>query len=91
MDFRIAGNHRSSDDQYDDHNNEFHVALTMLPSQSNGQCSAYILLQRRQVTQVGAGAKEWSAESVKRFAEADSAGNFYIGVGKDLGGESLDG
>ena len=27
----------------------------------------------------------------KRFSEPDSAGNFDIGVGKDLGGKSLDG
>jgi hypothetical protein len=30
-DFRIPGNHRASDDHYDDHNNEFHLPLTLLP------------------------------------------------------------
>jgi hypothetical protein len=54
-DFRIPGNHRAGDDQYDDHDNEFHLSLTMLPSPSNSQRSAYVLLQRRQVTQVQAG------------------------------------
>ena len=35
--------------------------------------------------------KEWNPEFVKRFSEADSEGKFDISVGKDLGGESLDG
>ena len=42
-------------------------------------------------TKVGAGAQEWSAQSAKRFLKTDSAGKFDIAVGKDLGGESLDG
>ena len=64
----------------------------MLPSPSNSQRSAYVLFERRQVTQVQAGAfKEWNPEFVKRFSEADSEGKFDISVGKHLGGESLDG
>jgi hypothetical protein len=55
-DFRIPRNHRASDDQCDDHDNEFHLSLTMLPSKSNSQRSAYVLLRRRQVTQVQASA-----------------------------------
>jgi hypothetical protein len=54
-DFRIPRNHRASDEGYDDHNNEFHVALTMLPFQFNNQHTAYVLLPRKQVTHVGAG------------------------------------
>jgi len=55
-DFRIPGNHRASDDQYDNYNNEFHLSLRMLLSQSNSQRSAYVPSQRRQVTQVPASA-----------------------------------
>ena len=74
-DFRIPGNHRASDDHYDDHNSEFHIALTMLPLQSNRQRSAYVLLQRRQGYESG-GVKQddWNAESVKGFRKPDSAG-----------------
>lgn len=31
LDFWIPRNHRTRDDQHDDHNHEFHVALTILP------------------------------------------------------------
>jgi len=63
----------------------------MLPSPSNSQRSAYVLFERRQVTEVQAALKEWNPEFVKRFSEADSEGKFDISVGKHLGGESLDG
>jgi hypothetical protein len=57
MDFRIPGNHRSSDNQHHDHNCEFHVALTKFCPQRRrenndfkimSQRSAYTQLPRRQ-------------------------------------------
>jgi hypothetical protein len=43
LDFRIPRNHRASDDQCNDHKNEFHVA-----SRSNSQHQAYALPQIKQ-------------------------------------------
>jgi hypothetical protein len=48
MDFRITRDHRARDDHYNNHNSEFHIALTTPPSSSKRQRSAYVLWQRRQ-------------------------------------------
>ena len=90
-DFRTPGNHRASDDNYDDHDNEFHISLIMLPSHQTASAQLTSSCREGKLRKCRWAIKVGNAEFVKRFSKQDSQGNFDIGVGKHLGGESLDG
>ena len=81
--FRAAWNQGASHHDDDDHNSEFHVALTASLKQ---QRPAYFVLPETQGYESGGGrAQEWYGR-----AEQDSGGKIGVSVAKDLGGEGLD-